>query len=643
MAELVDLLGDGIAEAEPAGRPDLRRRLENTRRRLLERDVRVVVVGEFKQGKSQLVNALVNAPACPVDDVLATSVPTVVRHGETPSATVLVPQDGDPFGDGAATAERRPVGLEEIGTYVSAKGNAGNRMRLLGAEVRVPRHLLADGLVIVDSPGVGGVHSAHELAALVALGSADAMLLVTDASQELTESELRFLRQGLQLTPHVACVVTKTDIYPHWREVAVADRDHLDRIDPAIPLFPVSAELRLHAARLQDSELHAESGYGPLVAYLRGEVVGKARRTRQRRAAQDLRSVIDQLRLSLRTELDALENPSGTPRRLAELEAARQRADELRRRSARWQTTLNDGVGDLIADLEHDLRDRLRHIQREAETAIDQGDPGPVWSDFSAWLQQRVAAAVSDTFVWTDGRAAWLAREVAEHFAADGVALPELRVGDTGSVLDPVAPVPDLDRGYVGFFQKVLIGMRGSYGGVLMFGLLTGLAGMPLINPISVGAGVLLGAKGYQEDRQARLKRRQGDAKTLVRRHIDDVVFQVGKQLKDRLRLVQRETRDHFTDIAEEHHRSLTDSSHAAQEAAATFAAERDGRIRQIRDRLGRLDALDARLAAADANPGDGPQGLGTEEAERGLQEQGLQEHGTQEHGGPERAGAGRA
>ena len=38
-----------------------------------------------------------------------------------------------------------------------------------------------------------------------------------------------------------------------------------------------------------------------------------------------------------------------------------------------------------------------------------------------------------------------------------------------------------------------LIGMRGSYGGVLMFGLLTGLMGLALVTPLSVGAGVILG------------------------------------------------------------------------------------------------------------------------------------------------------
>jgi hypothetical protein len=149
-----------------------------------------------------------------------------------------------------------------------------------------------------------------------------------------------------------------------------------------------------------------------------------------------------------------------------------------------------------------------------------------------------------------------------------------------------------MDDGRINSTQKVLIGMRGSYGGVLMFGLLTGIFGMALINPLSVGAGLLLGRKAYREDKEARLKRRQGEAKALVRRQIDDVTFQVGKQLKDRLRLVQRSIRDHFTEIAEEHHRSLTDSVSAAQKAATTYALEKDVRIREIKAELKKVDAL---------------------------------------------------
>ena len=88
MAELVDLVDRALELVGPGEREDLRRRLEQTRERLSDPSIRVIVVGEFKQGKSRLVNALVNAPVCAVDDDIATSAPTVVKQGATPSAVV---------------------------------------------------------------------------------------------------------------------------------------------------------------------------------------------------------------------------------------------------------------------------------------------------------------------------------------------------------------------------------------------------------------------------------------------------------------------------------------------------------------------------------------------------------------------------
>lgn len=605
MVDLAKLVQNGIDLVSASDRPDLRHRLEQTRQRLSDPSTRVIVVGEFKHGKSQLINALVNAPVCPVDDDIATSVPTVVHYGDVPSARLLIAKGGVGSTVGEPAVETRSVELEELADHVSEAGNPGNRDQLVAAEVFLPRDILAGGLSFVDSPGMGGLDSAHSLVTLTALPTADAMLLVSDASQEFTEPEMQFLRHALRVCPNVACVMSKTDLYPDWRTVADIDRAHLDQVDPDIRLFPVSSELRLHAARLKDNELNVESGFPPLVAYLRTELLGEAERLQRRSVALDVISVAENLRLSLQSELSALVNPEGVPQMVAELEVAKNRADELRRRSSRWQTTLNDGVSDLISDMEYDLRDRMRSIQRDAERAIEEADPGPIWDETVDWLEQRISAAVSDTFVWTNERAQWLSAQVAEHFARDEVSLPLLKVDNTDEVLDPVQAVDKLDPGRLTPMQKMFIGMRGSYGGVLMFGLLTGMFGMALINPISIGAGILIGGKVYKDEQDARLKRRRSEAKTLVRGHIDEVVFQVGKQLKDRLRLVQRGTRDHFIDIAEEHHRSLGESVLAAQKAATTFSRERDERITSIRQELERIEALHSRATALESTPAE--------------------------------------
>jgi GTPase Era involved in 16S rRNA processing len=604
VADLVKLVEQGIALVGEGDRADLGRRLQQTRQRLLDSSIRVIVVGEFKQGKSQLINALVNAPVCPVDDDIATSVPTAVRYGEVPSAVLVVPKEN--AGQDSDTAvERRPVGIDEVAEHVSERGNPGNKQKLVAAEVFLPRKILAGGLTVIDSPGVGGLDSAHALTTLTALPTADAVILVSDASQEYTEPEMQFLRQAMRICPNVACVLSKTDLYPQWRQVADIDRGHLENIDERIPLFPVSSELRLQAARANDTELNNESGFPEFIAYLRKDIVGQAERLQARSVAQDVLSVTEHLSLSLQSELNAITDPASTASVIAELEAAKQRTDELRRRSARWQVTLNDGIADLISDMEHDLRDRMRAIQRDADEAIEQGDPAPVWDQMVDWMEQRIASGVSDTFIWTNERARWLSERVAEHFTADEVALPVLHVDNTDEVLDSVEIVPMLDDGTIGPLEKMFIGLRGSYGGVLMIGLVTSILGMALINPFSIAAGVVIGRKAYRDDREARLKRRQSEARALVRRQLDDVIFQVGKQLKDRLRFVQRATRDHFTEIADEHHRSLGDSVLAAQKAASMFTAERDSRMKQLRIELKRVEDFGklAPVVAPDRGP----------------------------------------
>lgn len=599
----LDVVDGAIGLTEAGDRKDLAQRLRHTRRRLLDPTVRVLVIGEFKQGKSLLVNALVDAPVCPVDDDISTAVPTEVRYSTTPVAT-LVRSTGSSDDDDNVT--RVEVPLPELAAHVSEGGNPANRQGLLRAEVGVPRQILADGLVLVDTTGVGGLSSVHTTSTVAALPTADAVLLVSDSSQEYSEPEINFLRQAMKLCPNVACVLTKIDLYPQWRRIAELDRVHLAGAKVAADLLPVSSTLRLHAIHTDDKQLHEESGFPALVGYLLG-AVANADRLSRRSVAHDVFTVTDHLAVSLRAELQALQNPEGNLALMAELKAARARADDLQLRSSRWQQTLSDGIADLYADIEHDLRDRLRQVLRNGEAALEQADPSTIWEQFTEWLTEQLAAATSDNFVWANQRAQWVAHQVAEHFAEDGgELLPELRLGDTATALDAVpelvAPKADDPK----LFGKLLTGMRGSYGGMLMFGMLTTLAGMSLLNPISLAAGLLLGGRTLREDKHSRLKRHQAEAQMLLRKQVDDASFHVSKELRDRLREVQRLLRDHFTDVATELHRSLSESIQAAEKAATTEASGRQQRIQRVKAELAQIDTLRQQARALMPNPGTG-------------------------------------
>ena len=593
----VDLALSTIA---PYGRPDLEARLRQTRARLLDDRIRVLVVGEFKQGKSMLVNALVSAPVCPVYDDVATAVPTVVQFAEDPVLTVVRQHDG---ADGPVEQRttRSDVPLPElseaVAAHVSESHNPGNRQKLHHVEVGVPRHLLQAGLEIVDTPGVGGLNSVHGAATMSALPTADAVLLVSDASQEYTAPELEFLSRAVRLCPNVACVLTKTDLYPEWRRIAELDRGHLRTAGVDAELIAVSSQVRWQAVTTGDLDLNAESGFAELEEYLVRRVLGQADLLSRRSTVHDVLAVTDQICDSLRAERAARSDPARAQEIVRELTGAQGRAAALKERSARWQHTLNDGVTDLNADIDHDLRDRMREVTRLAEEEIDGGgDPTRTWEQLTTWVQQQVASAASANFVWATERARWLARQVATHFDDQREAvLPALRT-EASAALGAVREMKVREGESFSFGQQALTGLRGGYIGVLMFGFIGTIVGLSLLNPFSIGAGLLLGGKTISDERRRVVTRRQAEAKTVVRRYVDDVTFQVGKDSRDMLRGVQRDLRDHFTDLAEQLTRSLKESLTATERSATASKEDRVRRIAEIDTELARLETLQARV-----------------------------------------------
>src|SRR3954471_19732576 len=146
---VVDL---GLKACQAYGREDLAGRLLAARRTLVDPGIHIVVAGEFKKGKSSLVNALLGATVCPVDDDVATAVPTYIRYGPQVEAELLL--NGE-------TVRREPIPVEEVRRHVVLEGETADPGQVAGVEVRIPRNLLSSGLVVVDTPGVGGLGSAH--------------------------------------------------------------------------------------------------------------------------------------------------------------------------------------------------------------------------------------------------------------------------------------------------------------------------------------------------------------------------------------------------------------------------------------------------------------------------------------------------
>lgn len=594
----LDVIDEALRESS-RGRPDLASRLTQLRTRLLQPAVRVLVAGAAKEGKSQLINAAINAPICPVNDQVTTVVPTVVRYAPSPQAELLkprVPATAAPSIGSGDLAERVPVPVDRLAAEITALARASRDRELIRAEVGLPRALL-QGLVLVDCPNIGHLSPAQ---AREAFAEVDVVLVVSDAVRGFTSTELDFLREATKSCGNVACVRTKTDLSGDWRRLVRSDGETLARLSRGILTFATSATLRLQAARANNQQLNQESGFPQLITYLQQQ--GNAVIAR-RSAARTVITVIDQIVAVGKARL-LVQAPSDEAPSMLALQDTQRQAEQLRRYANRWQHELSDGMGDLVSDVDHDLRDRTRVILREADRTFSRADPIKVWDEFAAWLVENLTEAVVRNFSWAAERTRWLTQHIAEFFTdADGGKLPEPKLALPPEAEELLADLekPEIEPLRIG--HKIVTGLRGSYSGVLMFGMAGSVAGLPLFNPISLGAGALLGTRSIREDRDAQLKRRQAAAKTAVQRHIDEVVFQCSKHSKDSLRQVQRALRKHFTALAEDLQDAATRSITDATKAANREAVERDRRNREIAGQLERLISLRRRAASLLSTP----------------------------------------
>ena len=574
---ILELIDHTSRIADTYDRGDLVERLAVAKEQISDPQIRVVIAGQLKQGKSQLLNSLLNMPVARVGDDESTVLTTIVSHGDPASARlVLAGADGD--------VDRVEVPVTDLKNDLRRAPQAAGR-EVLRAEVTVPSPLLGGGLAFIDTPGVGGHGQPHLSATLGLLPEADALLVVSDTSQEFTEPELIFIRQALEICPVATIVATKTDLYPHWRDIVAANEAHLRRARISVPVTPVSSTLRSHAIQLNDKELNEESNFPAVVKFLSDRVLTRETDRVRDQVVAEIRSASEHLKLAVESELAALQDPDTREKLTADLERRKQEATDALQNTALWQQVLNDGIADLTADIDHDLRNRFRHITQHTEKTIDDCDPTHHWAEIGAELEQAIATAVGDNFVWAFQRAEALAAEVARTFTEAGleaVDLPEVSARDMGAGFGELKSLARLEAKPIRAGHKVITGMRGSYGGVLMFGMLTSFAGLGMFNPLSLGAGLILGRKAYKEDMENRMSRVRAEAKMNMRRFVDDVSFVVTKESRDRLRAIQRQLRDHYRGIANQTTRSLNESLQATLAAAQVEENERNTRVQEL-------------------------------------------------------------
>ena len=577
--------------ARDADRDDLAERVEEARRRAARTETIVCVVGEFKNGKSALINALIGSSVCPVDDDLATTAVTVVRYGDPASAEVHR-RDGE-----GRTIEG--VDIDALVEWVQESPGRERRRDVELVEIRVPSPLLASGLTLVDTPGVGGLNAGHAAATLAFLPSADALIFVTDASAELSASELEFLGSARSAGPPILVALTKIDMYPGWRRIRDIDAGRLAAMGLTDPPFGLSSVVRLRSDEVDD-----ESGYGAFTDVLRGDVVDRARAVSIAGANADLRWVLGQLRDPLAVERAALADPAAARRLAEDLANARQRLADLRRGEAAWSARLDDEFAALRTRVAFEFGGEMRSILREAQIEVEGTDPAGTWPDLSGRVQDRIAGAVRAAFRDASTSAGGIHATIATILADEVPQGDETAPAIAFDVEEFWAGDPAFESRTRSRLGTGYGAVTGAKAGVELLGLVGTLLGAAIVGPAVLGVAAIYGGKEVLDERRRRLTDRRQQARTFLADLVEEIRFQVDGRLTGVIDEMQRQMRARFTDRIGELHRTVEASTRAIERAARQEAAERRAREQRVEASLAAIDAVRDRLEEVGRFPG---------------------------------------
>lgn len=213
----------------------------------------LMVVGEFKRGKSSVINALIGADILPVGVVPLTSVATILEYGDETMVRVIF-QDG----------KDRQISLNTLKDYVTEKGNPNNIKDVREVRIARPSFWLKSGVRLIDTPGIGSVYQHNTDVTYRFLPQADAVLFLLSVDQPVGQAEYDFLKKILEYAGRIFFLLNKSDLLSDAdleESTAFTSRVLAEAMGGPVSVFPISAKLALGSNKTGSEELLRQSHF----------------------------------------------------------------------------------------------------------------------------------------------------------------------------------------------------------------------------------------------------------------------------------------------------------------------------------------------------------------------------------------------
>ena len=210
-------------------------RTKSLRERLEDSHMTVSVIGQFKRGKSAVINRILERQIMPVGIVPVTAVVTMIDYGEEEKAFVH-------FANGMV----QETPFDGLSAYVNEQENKDNHLKVSRVEATCPSSFLKGNLTLVDTPGVGSVHENNTKEAYAFATESDAVIFTFSVDSPLNRIETDFLLKAKEYASKFYFAVNKIDMIS--REDLEAYLAYCREILPALTgldsvrIFPVSAK-----------------------------------------------------------------------------------------------------------------------------------------------------------------------------------------------------------------------------------------------------------------------------------------------------------------------------------------------------------------------------------------------------------------
>lgn len=489
----------------------------------------LVVCGRFKQGKSQLINALLNCPGMlPTDVDLATAVVTTLEYGDQPRASVYLEGQRDRSGKNVdhATAESGEslecvdVELDQIATFVSHQSNPDNTKSVRWVRIQLPSELLQAGLVLVDTPGVESLNQRHTDVTYGFLSQAHAIVYVSDALSPLSTLDLQFVEQLATFTPQLVHVITKCDLQDasaivesnreklsrtldsQTVEAPQGIRDQQSSAELEIPIVAVSSQDKLRYLDTGDPLDLDDSRFAELSDLIHGRLLANASAVKVNRVQRGLREVLASLleRQEMQLRIAEADGEKQRADLRDELAAEQSRLEDLLQQSPEWSESISLQVEEILVELRRYVRSEFARANDLMQELVDEVEPECDVNQQIGRLHGYLVSSGKRITERMSARIDGVHREMAERMGVPSQSfLPPAVEGQTAiKKASDVAPVSSWEKSVswgrdVGIWAMGGSVVGGVAGGVLGFGV--GLLSGGIATVPASQAGAMFGAK----------------------------------------------------------------------------------------------------------------------------------------------------